>query len=313
VADGATCSADSDCTNDDCKSNCCGTKGQTTGCTSCDIRGDCAVCSTGYKLVNSACDTDTSSDDATSEFKVLIEKKYTKQSSCASDAEDTDVVKSFLIGEIGICSKDGTAYVKFEQADRFDSKVTKTVYTDKTCETKQSSQIVLLDTCIDTGNAATEDKEYDVRKIHTFLDSPGKKILFKQYAADDTACGETMTYTQTYVDGFCERKANAAISIINGVTSTTHTLKSGTKWIRDTAAGKVKVFSGTSCNMDETNPDFELIADGKCHAFKSGSGTTTAYYIVSGKGVNFLDGAATLFTSFNLLLIVLFSFASIVF
>ena len=53
---GGTCSFSFSCSSSVCRGgNCCGPKGRSTGCASCDNDGDCYTCSSGYTLSNYEC------------------------------------------------------------------------------------------------------------------------------------------------------------------------------------------------------------------------------------------------------------------
>ena len=53
---GSSCSSNNDCTSGTCRGdNCCGTKGQSTGCTACNSNGDCASCSSDFYLSSGVC------------------------------------------------------------------------------------------------------------------------------------------------------------------------------------------------------------------------------------------------------------------
>ena len=54
---GQQCSSNTECTAGLCRTTCCGTKGQTSGCTQCDFSGDCLTCAANHYNNNNACGT----------------------------------------------------------------------------------------------------------------------------------------------------------------------------------------------------------------------------------------------------------------
>ena len=84
TSDGGSCSSPSQCTSGVCRgSNCCGSKGRSTGCTDCDSDGDCDTCSSGYTNSNYQCVASKKSSGSTCSYNSDCSSTYCKVRHCS--------------------------------------------------------------------------------------------------------------------------------------------------------------------------------------------------------------------------------------
>ena len=85
-ADGGTCTlGNRECNSDTCTNGkCCGTKGQSKGCTNCNSNGDCSSCSSGFILVSGACTATTTTETTTTTTLMANGARCNAASECLS-------------------------------------------------------------------------------------------------------------------------------------------------------------------------------------------------------------------------------------
>ena len=113
-SNGDTCSSDSQCDSNVCKTKCCGTKGQSTHCTQCSNTGECSACSTGYELVNGQCTSkciDTTTTDASGDGCDWYDSRPNE---CGSYDDDDFVAKEMCCSCKGASTTDTTTEIELD-------------------------------------------------------------------------------------------------------------------------------------------------------------------------------------------------------
>lgn len=159
-SNGGSCSTGDTCTSGDCRGgNCCGQLGQTTGCTDCDNKGDCATCSSNYFLDQKMCFATTTTTTVTTATSTTATKTTTTTTTTTTTSTKTTSTTTRTTKTKTATTKTRTTNTKTSTTK---TKTTRTkTTTTKTTTTKSTTTKSSTTTSITSATTTTTTTIYD--------------------------------------------------------------------------------------------------------------------------------------------------------